>query len=192
MLFEHLPNLTPVHHHGIVHYLTDTCIKRKRLFQAVIGGAANVAIGQLQLEVNLPPTPCALAKGTDVDKWETHIRHRARLFSSLQQKEGELRRLRDGPRVTLEGGSLPKDRRLSILELVRAEVRTSESQIVATLNQEASLLIDIVLLKLQQEGLATGGQPGTAPPHTGSSSKHSKLQTSKTKAGAEKEAGKSV
>jgi len=62
VLFEHLPNLTPVHHHEIIHYLTDTCVKKKRLFQAVIGGVAGRAIGQLQLEVKLPPTPCALAK----------------------------------------------------------------------------------------------------------------------------------
>jgi len=82
------------------------------------------------------------------------------------------------------------------LELVQAEVRTSESQILATLNQEASLLTDILLLRLQQEALATGGHPSTAPFQTGSTSKHSdaaataKLQTSKTKVGG-KESGKS-
>ncbi|KAM4559516.1 uncharacterized protein C8orf74 homolog isoform 4-T4 [Odontesthes bonariensis] len=123
MLFEHLPTLTPVHHHEIFRYLTDTCIKRKRLFQAVIGGAAGVTTGQLQLEVKLPPVPCALAK--------------------------------------------------SILELVQAEVRTAESQIVATLNQEASLLADILLLKVQQGALATAGRPSAAPSHT---SKHTDIR----------------
>ncbi|KAM4559514.1 uncharacterized protein C8orf74 homolog isoform 2-T2 [Odontesthes bonariensis] len=176
MLFEHLPTLTPVHHHEIFRYLTDTCIKRKRLFQAVIGGAAGVTTGQLQLEVKLPPVPCALAKGTDLHQWETQIQHRARLFSSLQQKEEELRCLRDGPRVTLEAGGLPEDRKLdkpSILELVQAEVRTAESQIVATLNQEASLLADILLLKVQQGALATAGRPSAAPSHT---SKHTDIR----------------
>ena len=56
-----------------------------------------------------------MLQGTDVDKWEAQIKHRARLFASLQQKEEELRRLRDGPRVTLEGFSLPKDGRLDKL-----------------------------------------------------------------------------
>ncbi|KAM4559515.1 uncharacterized protein C8orf74 homolog isoform 3-T3 [Odontesthes bonariensis] len=155
---------------------SDTCIKRKRLFQAVIGGAAGVTTGQLQLEVKLPPVPCALAKGTDLHQWETQIQHRARLFSSLQQKEEELRCLRDGPRVTLEAGGLPEDRKLdkpSILELVQAEVRTAESQIVATLNQEASLLADILLLKVQQGALATAGRPSAAPSHT---SKHTDIR----------------
>ena len=61
-LSECLPNLTPVHRHELTQYLTDTCITRRRLFQAVVGGAANMSITQIHLEVQLPPTPCPLAQ----------------------------------------------------------------------------------------------------------------------------------
>ncbi|XP_034407752.1 uncharacterized protein C8orf74 homolog [Cyclopterus lumpus] len=71
---ECLPNFTPVHRHEFARFLTGACIARRRLFQAAVGGAANVSITRLHLEVQLPPTPCPLAEGTDLHEWE-HQRH---------------------------------------------------------------------------------------------------------------------
>ena len=64
VLFERLPNLTPVHRHDFTRFLADACITRRRLFQAVVGGGANLSIAQLHMEVELPPTPCPLAQVT--------------------------------------------------------------------------------------------------------------------------------
>lgn len=41
--------------------------------------------------------------------------------------------------------------------MVRAAVRATEDQMMASLTQEASLLSDIMGLKLQQAALSTGG-----------------------------------
>ncbi|XP_023251167.1 uncharacterized protein C8orf74 homolog [Seriola lalandi dorsalis] len=155
-LSEFLPNLTLVHQHKFTQFLTDTCSTRWRLFQAVVGGATTMSITQLHLEVQLPPTPCPLPQGTEVHEWERQ-RQQTQLTSTLRQKEEELRSLRDGSRVTL--GDIPEDVQLdkeSVLELVRGALRATEGQMLQSLNQEASLLSDILQLKLQQAALATG------------------------------------
>ncbi|XP_039998409.1 uncharacterized protein C8orf74 homolog [Xiphias gladius] len=184
-LSECLPNLTPVHRHKFTRFLADTCARRRRLFQAVVGGATNMSIVQLHLEVQLPPTPYPLAQGTELHEWE-----QAPLTSTLRQKEEELRSLRDGPRVTL--GDIPEDVQLDeegVLELVHTAVRATEGQMLASLNQEASLLSDILHLKLQQAPLATGRLQNPVPSNTGHVSLHpdslakAKIQTAKTKTG---------
>ncbi|XP_005933999.1 uncharacterized protein C8orf74 homolog isoform X1 [Haplochromis burtoni] len=182
VLCEGLPNLTPVHRHDFTRYLTDACITRRKLFQAVVDGAANVSVTQLHLEVQLPPTPPPLAQGVDLQEWESQ-QHEASLTSTLEQKENELRCLRQGSRVTVEDITLPEDKHLDkqgIVELVRAAVRATESQIVASLVQEVDLLSEILQLKLQQEALATGRHNNTSPTNTETSAK---VQTAKTKTG---------
>uniref|UniRef100_A0AAQ5YF57 Uncharacterized protein n=2 Tax=Amphiprion ocellaris TaxID=80972 RepID=A0AAQ5YF57_AMPOC len=168
VLCERLPNLTPVHRHELTRYLTDTCVTRRRLFQAVVGGAADMSIVQLHLEVQLPPTPCPLAQGTDLHEGETQ-QLLAKVTSALQQKEEELRSLREGSRVTLSEVSLPEDEHLdkqSILELVRAAVRATKGQIEESLNHEATLLGDILQLKVQQAALATRRHHNTVSSNT--------------------------
>eukprot|EP00064_Thunnus_orientalis_P011766 superscaffoldBa00001735_g11797 len=172
ILSECLPNLTAVHRHEFAQYLTDTCIARRRLFQAVVGGAANMSIAQ----------------GMELHEWE-HQRQQAQLTATLQQKEEELRSLRNGSRVTLGEVDVPEDEQLDkevVLELVRAAVRATEGQMLASLHQEASLLSDILQLKLQRAALATGRLhnpvPGHISPHPDVSTK-TKLHTAKTKAG---------
>lgn len=61
-LSEGLPDLTSVHRHELARFLADTCVTRRRLLQAVVGGAANTSVTRLHLEVQLPPTPCPLAQ----------------------------------------------------------------------------------------------------------------------------------
>ncbi len=71
--------------------------------------------------------------------------------------------------------------------MVRAAVRATEGQIVASLTQEASLLNDIQQLKLQQAALATGGPPNTVASNTAQQDPHvdapakSKPRTAKAK-----------
>lgn len=197
VLHERLPNLAPIHQHDLTRYLTDICIARRRLFQAVVGGAAHMSITQLHLEVQLPPTPFPLAQGTDLQEWESQ-QHQARLTSALQQKEKELRCLRHGSRVTLEDIILPKDEHLDqegILKLVRAAVRTTEGQILESLIQEASLLSEILQLKLQQEALATGRHNNTSantePHQRPATETKANIQTAKTTKGV-KASGKAV
>ncbi|XP_044044453.1 uncharacterized protein C8orf74 homolog [Siniperca chuatsi] len=168
-LSERLPNLTSVHRHEFIQFLTDTCITRRRLFQAVVGGAANMSIAQLHLEVQFPPTPCPLIQGTDLHEWE-HQRHQAELTSILRQKEEKLQMLRDGSRVTLGEVDVPEDEQLDkegVLALVRAAVRATEGQVLASLNRETTLLSDILQLKLQQAALATGRLHNPVPSNTG-------------------------
>ncbi|KAM8721878.1 uncharacterized protein C8orf74 homolog [Acanthopagrus schlegelii] len=158
VLPESLPDLASVHRHEFTKWLTDTCVTRRRLFQAVVGGAANLSIARLHLEVQLPPTPCPLAQGTDVQEWERR-RRLAELTSVLLEKEEKLRVLRDGSRVTLREVDFPEDEldEEGVLAVVRAAVRATEDQMMASLTQEASLLSDIMQLKLQQAALSTGG-----------------------------------
>lgn len=66
------------------------------------------------------------------------------------------------------------------MELVRAAVRATESQIVASLVQEADLLSEILQLKLQQGALATGRHNNTSPTNIETTAK---VQTAKTKTG---------
>ncbi|TDG96165.1 hypothetical protein EPR50_G00236950 [Perca flavescens] len=156
-LSECLPNLTSVHRREFTQFLTDTCITRRRLLQAVVGGAANMSIAQLHLEVQLPPTPCPLAQGTDLHEWE-HQRQQAELTSTLRKMEERLRSLREGSRVTLGEVDVPEVNQLDeegVLALVRAAVKATEGQMLASLNREASLLNDILQLKLQRAALAT-------------------------------------
>ncbi|XP_030265297.1 uncharacterized protein C8orf74 homolog isoform X1 [Sparus aurata] len=158
VLPECLPDLSSVHRHEFTKWLTDTCVTRRRLFQAVVGGAANLSTAHIHLEVHLPPTPRPLARGTDVREWERRRRH-AELTSMLLEKEEELRVLRDGSRVTLGEVDFPEDEldEEGVLAVVRAAVRATEDQMMASLTQEASLLSDIMGLKLQQAALSTGG-----------------------------------
>ncbi|KAM7365384.1 hypothetical protein PAMP_016317 [Pampus punctatissimus] len=189
-LSEGLPNLNAVHRHKFAQYLTDTCIARRRLFQAVVGGAANMSIAQVHLEVQLPPTPCPLAQGTELHEWE-HQRQQAQLTATLQQKEEELRSLRNRSRVTLGAVDVPEDKQLDkegVLELVRAAVRATEGQMLASLHKETSLLSDILQLKLQGAALASrrlhNPVPGCISLHPPNPmSAKAKLHTAKTKTG---------
>ncbi|XP_076579633.1 uncharacterized protein C8orf74 homolog [Chaetodon auriga] len=174
VLSECLPNLTSVHQHEFTQFITDTCITRRRLFQAVVSGAANTSIVQLHLEVQLPPTPCPLAKGTDLHEWE-HQRHQAELTSMLRLKEEKLKVLRHWSRVTLTEVDVPDDDELdkeAVVGLVRAAVRATEGQMLASLTQEASLLSDILQLKLQKAALTTGRLHNPVPSSTGHISSH--------------------
>lgn len=163
VLSERLPNLTWVHRRGLTRFLTDTLLARRRLFQAVVGGAADLSIAQLHLEVQLPPTPRPLAQGTDLHEWE-HQRHQAELSSKLRLKEEKLKALRGGSRVSLGEVDVPEDEQLDpegVSALVRAAVRATEDQILQSLSRETSLLGDILQLKLQQQASATGGHHNT-------------------------------
>ncbi|XP_035487806.2 uncharacterized protein C8orf74 homolog isoform X1 [Scophthalmus maximus] len=126
----------------------------------------DVLVSFLQLEaspdsrVDPDPGSVVVLQGIEPHEWE-----RARLTSTLQQKEEELRSLRHGSRVTL--GDIPDDVPLDeegVLELVRAAVRATEGQMLQSLNREASLLSDILQLRLQlrlqlqQAALAAGGR----------------------------------
>ncbi|XP_040888508.1 uncharacterized protein C8orf74 homolog isoform X2 [Toxotes jaculatrix] len=185
-LSECLPDLTPVHRHKFTQFLSDTFTTRRRLFQATVGGAANLSITELHLEVQLPPTPCPLAQGTELHQWE-HQQQQTQLTSALQQKEEELRSLRDGLRVTL--GDIPEDVQLDkegVLDVVRAAVSATEGQMLSSLNQEVSLLSDILQLKLQQASLATRRLHNPVPSNTGlrpDTPAKTKTQTVKTKTG---------
>ncbi|XP_069377397.1 uncharacterized protein C8orf74 homolog isoform X2 [Paralichthys olivaceus] len=184
VMSERLPNLTPVHRHEFTHFLAEACLARRRLFQAVVSGAANVSINQLCLEVQLPPTPPPLAQGTELHEWE-HCCQQTQLTSTLRQKEEQLRSLRQGPRVTL--GDIPEDVHLDkegVSEVVRVAVRATEGQMLQSLDLEASLLSDILQLRLQQAALATGGLHNPAPSSTGpDAAAKGKIQTAKSKAG---------
>ncbi|XP_051284067.1 uncharacterized protein C8orf74 homolog isoform X3 [Dicentrarchus labrax] len=199
VLSECLPSLTSVHRHEFTQFLTDTCTTRRRLFQAVVGGAANMSIAQLHLEVQLPPTPCPLAQGTDLHEWE-YQRHQAELSATLLQKEEKLKALRNGSRVTLGEIEVPEDEHLDkegVLALVRAAVRATEDQMLASLTQEASLLSDILQIKLQQAALATRRLHNPVLSNAGHISSHpdaqakAKPNTAKTKTG-QRESGNAV
>ncbi|KAA8579563.1 hypothetical protein FQN60_006656, partial [Etheostoma spectabile] len=130
-LSECLSNLTPVHRCEFTQFLTDTCITRRRLLQAAVGGAANMTITQLHLEVQLPPTPCPLEQGTDLHEWE-HQRQQAELTSRLRQMEERLRSLREGSRVTLEDVDVPDDSQLDeAVRLTSASAGASKNSNVA-------------------------------------------------------------
>lgn len=81
--------------------------------------------------------------------------------------------------------------------MVRAAVKATEDQILASLTQEASLLSDIMQLKLQQAALATRRHQNPVPSNTGHIDSHpdapakAKLPTAKTKTGL-KESGNAV
>ncbi|XP_041821735.1 uncharacterized protein C8orf74 homolog [Chelmon rostratus] len=176
VLSEFFPNLTSVHRHKLTQFLTDTCVTRRRLFQAVVGGATNMPIVQLHLEVQLPPTPCPLVKGMDLHEWE-HQRRQAELTSMLRLKEEKLKVLRLGSRVTLAEVNVPDDDdneldKEGVLALVQAAVKATEGQMLASLTQEASLLSDILQLKLQQAALTTGRLHNPVPSTTGHISSH--------------------
>ncbi|XP_069568923.1 uncharacterized protein C8orf74 homolog [Brachyistius frenatus] len=161
VLRERLPNLTPVHRHEFTRYLADTWVTRRRLLRAVVGGDKDVSVTQLHLEVQLPPPPCPLAQGTYQQKRETR-QPQARLGSTLQKKEEELRCLRAGPRVAVEEICVPEDSpQKSLLDLVRAAVKATEEQIQASLNREVALLRDILQLKLQEAASAKGRRQNT-------------------------------
>uniref|UniRef100_UPI003AADD629 uncharacterized protein C8orf74 homolog n=1 Tax=Centroberyx gerrardi TaxID=166262 RepID=UPI003AADD629 len=182
-LCECSPNLTPIQRYELTRYLSDTCVARWRLLHAVVGGAANLSITRGHLEVQVPPTPCPLAQGTELREWE-HQRQQARLTATVRQKEEELRSLREGSKVTLgavhapEGGRLDKE---GVLGLVRAAVRASGGQMLESLDQQASLVSDLMQLKLQQAALATRRLHSPVPPNT-VTSPLTQTHTSKRKA----------
>ncbi|XP_053273594.1 uncharacterized protein C8orf74 homolog [Pleuronectes platessa] len=184
VMSERLPNLGPVHRHQFTHFLADACLTRPRLYQAVVRGAADVSVTQLHLEVLLPPTPQPLAQGTELHEWERQ-RQQTQLCSSLRQKEEQLRSLRLGPRVTL--GDIPEALHLDkegVSRVVRAAVRATEGQMLQSLNLEASLLSDILQLRLQQAALATRGHHNPAPTRAGpAAAAKGKIQTAKTVSG---------
>ncbi|KAM4602171.1 uncharacterized protein C8orf74 homolog [Polymixia lowei] len=168
VLSECLPHLTSVHQQDLTQFLIDTCVARRRLLQAVVAGAANLSITRGHLEVQAPPRPLPLAQGTDLHELELQ-RQRAELTATLRQKEEELRIFREGSNITLgdvdapEGGRLDKE---GVLELVRAAVRASGGQMLASLGQETSLVSDILELKVQHTALATRGLHHPTPPKT--------------------------
>lgn len=59
---EFLPNLTPVLRQQLILFLSEMCVSRLRLFQAVLNTPTNIYTKQLHLEVELPPIPCPLAQ----------------------------------------------------------------------------------------------------------------------------------
>lgn len=77
--------------------------------------------------------------------------------------------------------------------MVSAAVKATEDQMLASLTQEASLLSDILQLKLQQAVLATRRLQNPVPSNTGhiDSPAKAKLPTAKTKTGL-KESGNAV
>lgn len=134
---EFLPNLTPVLRQQLILFLSEMCVSRLRLFQAVLNMPTNIYTKQLHLEVELPPIPCPLTQvmkldaetriwliglhwstelllvlqGVNLLTWEQRDKH-AQLISSLREKEEELRSLRNGLRVTLREVSLPENEEL--------------------------------------------------------------------------------
>lgn len=71
--------------------------------------------------------------------------------------------------------------------MVRAAVKATEGQMLASLNREASLLSDILQLKLQQAALATGRRHNSVHSSASQLSLHpdtpakAKIQRTKTK-----------
>ncbi|KAK6306905.1 hypothetical protein J4Q44_G00220530 [Coregonus suidteri] len=154
-LTECLPHLPPAHHNAVFHFLSDTCVTRQRLLQAVVGGASHLSINQKHLEVHVPPTPLPLAQGDDECVWERQ-RVCARLQIAKQQKREELRRLREeeGP----QGSEVRLDRE-EVADLVRSTVRARGELLLGRLLKESSLVYDLLELSLQHTALTTGGNP---------------------------------
>ncbi|XP_014328462.1 uncharacterized protein C8orf74 homolog isoform X1 [Xiphophorus maculatus] len=185
VLCEHLPYLTPLHRHVFTQYLIDTCVCRRRLFQVAVGVTAEELLVLRQLEVQLPPTPCPLAQGTDLEMWEAQSELRAKLDSSLTQLEEKLKCVLAEPRVTLEDFNVPSDGELdkeSAVGLVRSAVKATGGQVLASLSQEVSLRKEIFQIKMQQEALIAAGRPKIPTPVVTSA----KTKGAKTKAGKKK------
>ncbi|XP_076008615.1 uncharacterized protein C8orf74 homolog [Genypterus blacodes] len=156
-LSESLPNLTSVQQYEFVRYLTETVVIRQRLLQAAVRGEADMLTEQIHLEVELPPTPCPLSEGMELEEWEVHHQTH-QLTLTLQQKEQELKNLRESSRVTLGDVDVPEDARLDkegVLQLVRTALSAARGQMEASLDQEVSLVGEIMQLKLQQATSAT-------------------------------------
>ncbi|XP_028328167.1 uncharacterized protein C8orf74 homolog [Gouania willdenowi] len=191
VLCEAVPDLTPVQQCELARYLTDTLLVHRRLFQAVVGGATDQRVVQLQQEVQLPPVVCPLALGSDEQEYET-LQKLLKLTLALQAKEEELKRLREGPRVSLTNSATREDNQ-GLQDVVHSALKATEEQTRDTLNQEASLLRDIQELQLQHQSLTTRGSSGsgstTTPPHTdtdtaGSTQKQKKRKTKSGKSAA--------
>ncbi|XP_029941588.1 uncharacterized protein C8orf74 homolog [Salarias fasciatus] len=167
-----LPGLTPVQQSQLVRYLAHTLVSRRRLLAAVaVGGAPSVTIKSLEVGVELPPAPCPLEEGTDLHEWEAQ-RHEDGLGSELEQKQEELRRLRDGPRVSLKDVDVPSDQ--GAAEFVREAVRSAGGQILENLNREVHLMGDIQELTRQRQAATTSrGRQSDSP--------QAKQQTAKTR-----------
>ncbi|XP_029929372.1 uncharacterized protein C8orf74 homolog [Myripristis murdjan] len=194
VLSECSPALAPIHRYALTQYLTETCVTRQRLLQAAVGGAANLSITRAHLEVQVPPKPCPLAQGTELSEWE-HQRQQDQLASSLQQKEEQLKCLREVSKVALGEVNVPDHGRLDregVLELVRVAARASGGQMQACLKEETSLVSELLQLKLQQAALATRRLHCPVPPNTPppapiqTHSRDGKVACSKTKRGAKK------
>ncbi|XP_014890355.1 uncharacterized protein C8orf74 homolog isoform X1 [Poecilia latipinna] len=187
VLCEHFPYLTPLHRHVFTQYLINICVCRRRLFQVAVGITAEELLVQKQLDVQLPPTPCPLAQGTDLEMWEAQSELRAKLDSSLEQLEEKLKCVLAEPRVTLEDFNVPSDGELdkeSAVELVRSAVKATGGQVLASLSQETSLRKEIFQIKMQQEALIVAGRPKIPTPITTPTKK--KGEKAKTKAGKKK------
>ncbi|XP_043965928.1 uncharacterized protein C8orf74 homolog [Gambusia affinis] len=187
VLFEHFPYLTPLHRHVFTQYLIDTCVCRRRLFQVAVDVTAEELLVRKQLEVQLPPTLCPLAQGTDLEMWEAQSELRAKRDSSLKQLEEKLKCVLAEPRVTLEDFNVPSDGILdkeSAVVLVRSAVKATGGQVLASLRQEVSLRKEICQIKMQQEALIAAGRPKIPTPVV--TSKKSKGEKPKPKAGKKK------
>ncbi|XP_062303127.1 uncharacterized protein C8orf74 homolog [Osmerus eperlanus] len=186
-LLEYFPRLNAFHHATLFHFLSETCVTRQRLIQAVVGGAGNLSVVQKQLEVQVPPLPLPLNQGTDVDYWE-HKRAHSHLAAIEKLKEEELEHLRKGSEVILEELDIPQEGKLdkdAVMELVRSAVRARGELLLGRLLRESSLVYDLLELKLQHTTLATRGIPhtchaagsaglagsGTGPAHTAKAKK---------------------
>ncbi|KAM3857071.1 uncharacterized protein C8orf74 homolog [Diretmus argenteus] len=158
-LSECSSTLTSIQRHELTRYLANTCVTKRRLLQAVVGGATDLSITRVHLEVEVPPIPCPLSQGTELCEWERQCQQ-TKLNATLRQKEEELRSLREESRLTRMEFNAPEDGRLDkqgVLELARATVRASGGQMLASLDQETSLVSDLLQLKVQQAALATEG-----------------------------------
>ncbi|XP_054915690.1 uncharacterized protein C8orf74 homolog [Poeciliopsis prolifica] len=189
VLCEHFPYLTSLHQHDFTQFLIDTCVCRRRLFQAVVGLTAEELFVRKQLEVQLPPIPCPLAQGTDLEMWEAQSELRAKLESSLKQLEEKLKCVQAEPRVTLEDFDVPSDGELdkeSAVGLVRSAVKATGGQVLASLSQETSLRKEIFQIKMQQEALITAGRPKIPSPVLKSPKAKGEKEKTKTKAGKKK------
>ncbi|XP_029696260.1 uncharacterized protein C8orf74 homolog isoform X2 [Takifugu rubripes] len=163
MLSEYMPDLGSAQRIEFTRFLTDTCVRQRRLFQAALRGATEETAIQLRMEVQSPPTPCPLAQGVDLQEWESEEKE-AELRALLQQKEEKLKQLRNGERVSVEEIEVPEDgeaNREKLFVSLNSAVKATKEQILASLTQEVNLLTEILQLKLKKAEMTTRG-PQTA------------------------------
>eukprot|EP00066_Takifugu_rubripes_P015226 XP_011604492.1 PREDICTED: uncharacterized protein LOC101061345 [Takifugu rubripes] len=151
MLSEYMPDLGSAQRIEFTRFLTDTCVRQRRLFQAALRGATEETAIQLRME------------GVDLQEWESEEKE-AELRALLQQKEEKLKQLRNGERVSVEEIEVPEDgeaNREKLFVSLNSAVKATKEQILASLTQEVNLLTEILQLKLKKAEMTTRG-PQTA------------------------------